>query len=118
MEGTAWQVSGQYFETCNCDYLCPCVPGNLAARPTKGNCIFPMVFHVDQGRYGNVTLDGLNFAIIASSPWIVGEGNLSAGVILDERATPEQREALTMIASGELWKLGTFANMLPSSWTK
>jgi hypothetical protein len=22
-----WQVSGQYYETCNCDFVCPCLPG-------------------------------------------------------------------------------------------
>jgi hypothetical protein len=60
-----------------------------------------MVFHIERGRYGNVALDGLNFVIITSSPGIVGDGYLSAGVIVDERATPEQREALTMIASGQ-----------------
>ena len=31
-----WQVSGQYYETCSCDFLCPCVPGGLAVSPTKG----------------------------------------------------------------------------------
>ena len=30
MAGTSWKISGDYFETCNCDYLCPCVPSNLA----------------------------------------------------------------------------------------
>jgi len=60
-----------------------------------------MVLNIDQGCYGNVTVDGLSFAIITSYPGIVGEGSLAAGVIVDERATPEQRQALTMIASGQ-----------------
>ena len=31
-----WQIRGQYYETCNCDFVCPCVPGQLAVMPTKG----------------------------------------------------------------------------------
>ena len=30
---TEWQVSGQYYETCSCDFVCPCVPGRLAVSP-------------------------------------------------------------------------------------
>jgi hypothetical protein len=45
MATTSWQLSGDYFETCSCDFLCPCLPSNLAAPPTKGDCHFAMVFH-------------------------------------------------------------------------
>jgi hypothetical protein len=38
MSSVAWQISGDCFETCSCDYLCPCAPSNLAAQPTKGHC--------------------------------------------------------------------------------
>ena len=32
----AWAINGEYFETCNCDFLCPCITSNLAATPTEG----------------------------------------------------------------------------------
>src|SRR5256885_1473898 len=32
----AWQIRGEYFETCSCDFLCPCPTSNLTARPTQG----------------------------------------------------------------------------------
>ena len=101
MATTSWQLSGDYFETCSCDFLCPCLPSNLAAQPTKGDCTFAMVFHIDQGRYGSLSLDGLNFAVVGHTPTVMSQGNWSVGVILDERATAEQQQAITAIASGQ-----------------
>ena len=101
MVQVSWQISGDYFESCSCTYLCPCMPSNLAAPPTKGWCIFAFAFHVDRGRYGNLSLDGLNFAVIGHTPGAMGQGNASVGVITDERANAEQREALVAIASGQ-----------------
>jgi hypothetical protein len=106
-----WQLNGQYFETCNCDFLCPCISSNLAAQPTHGDCTFAMVYHVDQGRYGNTTLDDLSFAIIGSSPGAMVEGNWSVGLVVDERAGPEQQQALAAIASGQAG--GPLANLAP-----
>ncbi len=100
---TNWQVSGQYFETCSCDYLCPCIYTNLAGRPTQdGVCTFAFVFHIDRGRYGKTALDGLNFAVIANCPGpTMADGNIVVGMIVDERASAEQQEALTQIGSGQ-----------------
>jgi hypothetical protein len=98
---TSWQLSGDYFETCSCDFLCPCLPSNLAAQPTQGHCNFAMVFHIDQGRYGNLSLDGLNFAVVGHTPTVMSQGNWSVGVILDDRAAADQQQALTAIASGQ-----------------
>lgn len=101
MATTSWQLSGDYFETCSCDYVCPCLTSNLAAQPTKGYCNAALVFHIEQGRYGNVMLDGLNFAVVLHTPSVMSQGNWSVGVILDERANPDQQQALTAIASGQ-----------------
>ena len=30
-----WQVNGQYYETCNCDFVCPCLPGGLTVSPDQ-----------------------------------------------------------------------------------
>lgn len=45
----AWQIKGQYFETCSCDFLCPCPTSGLTARPTQGSCTFAMVFRSSRG---------------------------------------------------------------------
>lgn len=101
MAGASWQLAGDYFETCSCDFVCPCVPSNLEARPTHGDCNFAMVFHVERGKSDKVSLDGLSFAVIGNAPDVMGKGGWSVGLILDEKATPEQQQALTAIASGQ-----------------
>jgi len=101
MTSAAWQVSGEYFEACSCDFVCPCPTSNLAASPTKGYCTAGLVFHVDRGRHGATSLDGLNFAVLLHTPGPMIAGNWTVGVVLDERASAAQREALTGIASGQ-----------------
>lgn len=100
MATPSWQVSGQYYETCSCDCVCPCILGQMAVMPTKGSCTFAMAFQVDRGSFGTVSLDGLGFIVLGFTPAAMGKGNWSVGVIADERASAEQREALTAIASG------------------
>ena len=101
MAHPAWHVSGEYFETCNCDYVCPCILTNMTAKPTKGECTFAMVFQIDRGRFGDVALDSLRFAVVGSTPGVMGEGNWKVGLVIDERATPEQEHAITGIGSGQ-----------------
>ena len=100
MATPAWKVSGQYYETCSCDFVCPCLPAHMMVRPTQGSCTFAMAFQIDRGSYGAVSLDGLGFIILGRTPEAMGKGNWSVGVIADERASVEQREAMTAIASG------------------
>lgn len=47
-----WKISGDYFEACSCDSVCPCPTSGLAARPTKEACDAGLVFHVEHGSYG------------------------------------------------------------------
>lgn len=100
METPSWQVSGQYYETCSCDFVCPCILGRMTVRPSKGSCTFAMAFQVDRGSYGTVSLDGLGFIVLGWTPEAMGSGNWSVGVVADDRASAEQRDALTAIASG------------------
>src|SRR5438552_106299 len=97
----SWQIAGDYFETCSCDYLCPCIPTNLAGKPTKEWCNFAMVFHIEKGRSEAINLDGLTFAVLGHAPDIMGKGNWSVGLIIDEQASAEQKQAITTIASGQ-----------------
>ena len=96
-----WQVSGQYFETCSCDFLCPCITSGLTAMPSKGACTAALAFQIEQGRQGAVALDGLRFVVVLRTPGEMSKGNWSVGVITDERATPDQQQALVGIASGQ-----------------
>ena len=100
MASTNWQLRGDYLESCSCDFLCPC-DTNVLARPTQGYCVLVLAFHIDQGRYGNLALDGLNFVVAVRTPEEMGKGDWSVGLITDERATPDQEQALTAIVSGQ-----------------
>ena len=100
MTTTSWQVSGQYYETCNCDFICPCLPAQMAIKPTKGTCEFAMAFQIERGQYGAVSLDGLGFIILGLTPGEMGKGDWSVGLVADSRASAEQRDAITAIASG------------------
>lgn len=100
---SAWQLSGDYFENCNCDVVCPCLfstQAPLTAQPTQGDCDVAFGFHVDSGHYGTVSLDGLNVAMMAHIPGPMGAGNWSVALYLDERANEQQRDALAAIFSG------------------
>ena len=102
MSQPSWQVSGDYFETCNCDYLCPCIFTNLTGPHTHGDCNFAMVYHIEHGQYGGTTLDGLNFAVVGHAPGpSMSDGNIDVGVITDDRAMAEQQQALLQIGSGQ-----------------
>jgi hypothetical protein len=59
-----------------------------------------MAFQIDRGAYGTVSLDGLGFIVLGLTPEAMGKGNWSVGVIADERASTEQRDAIAAIASG------------------
>src|SRR5262245_12237326 len=100
MATPAWNLNGQYYETCSCDFVCPCLLGQMAVTPTKGWCTFAMGFQIDRGTYGNVSLDGLGFIVLGYTPQEMAKGNWSVGLIADERANVEQRDAITAITSG------------------
>src|SRR5215510_5680617 len=100
MATPAWNVNGQYYETCSCDFVCPCILGQMAVKPSKGSCTFAMAFQVERGSYGTVSLDGLGFIVLGFTPEAMGKGNWSVGLVVDERANGEQRDAITAMASG------------------
>jgi hypothetical protein len=99
----SWHLSGDYFENCSCNVVCPCLvsaAAPLTSRPTEGFCNVPLIFHIDSGRYGAVALDGLNVFVILSAPGVMAEGDWSIATYIDERANDEQTEALTAIFTG------------------
>jgi hypothetical protein len=100
MATPSWYARGQYYETCSCDFVCPCIAGKLAVRPSKGSCTIAMSFQIESGKFGTVPLDGLGFIILTFTPEEMGKGNWSVGVIVDAGASAEQRDAIAAIASG------------------
>jgi hypothetical protein len=107
----AWQISGQYMETCSCTVLCPCIVTNLQARPTEGDCKAALAMHVDKGSKDGVSLDGVDFIAILQSKGPMAAGDMTVGLIVDSGASDEQVEAITAIASGQAG--GPMAMMAP-----
>jgi hypothetical protein len=111
----AWSVEGQYFETCNCEYLCPCVSSNLTAQPDNGDCKVALAFQIERGSKEGISLDGLAFIVVAYTPGIMGQGNWTVGLIVDERANALQADAILAIASGKAG--GPMASLAPAIGT-
>jgi hypothetical protein len=107
-----WQLIGDWFDICSCDIPCPCT---FAQAPTNNTCDGMLVWHIRQGRYGNVTLDGLNLLALSyfeGNVW-AGDVKASMGFFMDERADEPQRAALQSIFLGKAggWP-GGFANLI------
>ena len=93
-----WKLTGNYFESCNCDLVCPCI---FLRPPTKGFCEAFVGWHVDKGHMGDVSLDDLNIAAWLHSPGLLTDGGWRLALYIDDRASEEQKAALTKIFGGE-----------------
>jgi hypothetical protein len=95
-----WRIEGQYMETCNCSFICPCIGSNLTARPSEGDCKAAIAMRIQNGEKDGVNLEGLSFIVLLHSPKAMAEGNITVGLIVDERASASQVEAISAIATG------------------
>lgn len=104
MSRTEWRLKGDWIKNCNCAFGCPC---DFNARPTYGDCNAIVGMRIEQGRFGDVSLDGLKFVGVFSFPGALHEGNGTMQPVVDERADGRQREALFAILSGQHSDEGT-----------
>jgi hypothetical protein len=93
-----WSIKGEEISACNCSWGCPC---QFNALPTSGNCRAAVAVRIDEGHFGDVRLDGLKFVGMFAWPGAIHEGHGEGQAVIDERATPEQRDALLKILSGQ-----------------
>jgi len=93
-----WEIKAREFSNCNCAYGCPC---QFNALPTYGHCNAVVGFEIDQGHHGDTNLDGLKVAGIFRWPGPIHLGGGEAALVIDQRARPEQREALLRILTGQ-----------------
>ena len=98
MAMTEWFVKAREFSNCNCSYGCPC---QFNALPTHGNCMAAIGYQIDEGRFGDVKLDGLRAVATYKWPGAVHQGNGTMQLIIDERADGRQRDALLRVMSGK-----------------
>jgi hypothetical protein len=112
----SWRIRGSYFESCNCDPICPCrrIDGVPGGRSTHGECLGVLSWIIQEGHAGGIALDGLAVALATryhddepGSPW-------TFVVYLDEGANDGQRAALEGIYTGRLG--GDALEHFPWAW--
>ena len=112
----SWRIRGTYFESCNCDAICPCrrIDGAPGGRSTHGVCMGVLSWLIAQGAVGDIDLSGLPVAIACrysddepGSPW-------TWALYLDARASDDQRNALEGIFTGRLG--GEALEHFPWAW--
>jgi len=100
-EPANWHITGEWFDNCSCAVACPCT---FAQAPDNGFCESVLFWHIRQGHYGEINLDGLNFVRVGrweGDLW-AGKAKGSAGIFIDERADERQAEVLPRIFGGQV----------------
>ena len=115
MAASDWRLEGEWIKNCNCAFGCPC---DFNALPTHGSCKGIVAMRITKGHFEGTKLDGLVFAATVDFPGALHEGNGQLQPIIDERATPEQRQALFNIMSGKYAAEGTLFQILSLIVTK
>ena len=97
----AWNLKGNYVETCSCELMCPC---NLSFDhgATYDYCRVTLVFDILEGDVDGTDIGGLKVALVADTPKVMTEGNWKLGVFIDEQASEEQGDKLVQVFSGQL----------------
>ena len=98
MTDVKWTIKAREFANCNCAYGCPC---QFNALPTHGDCHAVVAMQIDEGHHGNTKLDGLKAVSVLSWPGPIHLGHGQAQIIIDDRASQPQRDALLRILSGQ-----------------
>jgi hypothetical protein len=100
--GTGWSITGSYYESCNCQAVCPCrrLNGAPGGNSTYGLCQFLLSWDIHDGEAGGVGLGGRQVVMAGfysdaepGKPW-------SIKLFIDERAEPGQYLQLERIFLG------------------
>ena len=99
-----FSVRGTYFESCNCEAICPCrmVDGVKGGRSTYGVCYGALSWRIDEGAVGDVDVAGLAVVLVMrydddepGSPWTLV-------LHVDARGSQAQQTALADVFLGRL----------------
>ena len=111
-----WEMQALEFANCNCDFGCPC---QFNARPTQGTCEAVVGLDITKGYFGDVKLDGLRAVGVMQWPGPIHMGQGQAFLIVDERASDAQRNAiLTIMTGGETAPGATIFSVFASTLEK
>lgn len=95
-----WHARGLMFENCTCQVVCP---GHMhfSQACTHERCLGYWAIRIDEGRFGEVPLTGLQAFVAFDAPQRMMDGGWTEVVVIDEAATPDQRDALDRILRGQ-----------------
>jgi hypothetical protein len=93
-----YQLEGRLLEVCSCNTLCPCWVGE---DPDGGTCDTAITYHFDSGTIDGIDVSGLTITLACHVPGNILKGNWRVVVFLDERASPEQEQAILKVYTGK-----------------
>ncbi len=100
----AWEVSGSYYEACNCEAVCPCRRhgDRQGGRSTYETCDFVLSWLIEEGHVDDRDLSGLSTVLVGSysddepdSPWRVA-------LFVDETADEDRQGDLADVFLGRI----------------
>jgi hypothetical protein len=94
----SYHLEGRLLEVCNCRVLCPCWIGE---DPDFGTCDTIVAWRVDAGKVDGVDVGGNTIAAVAHVPGNILQGNWTAAIFIDDKASKEQEEALLKVYTGQ-----------------
>ena len=105
-----YQLEGTLLEVCNSETLCPCWIGD---DPDNGFCQSVVAYNLKTGTITGVDVSGLTLIGVVHIPGNILEGNWKQAVLVDDRATDEQMDALLACFGGALGgPLGDLASLV------
>lgn len=93
-----YMLEGKLLEVCTCNTLCPCWVGE---DPDGGTCDGTLCWHFERGTIDGVNVSGLTFGVLAHIPGNILKGNWRIVAYVDEKATPQQEEAILAVYTGK-----------------
>lgn len=94
-----WNIKGNYFESCTCDLVCPCI---FLEPPTKGFCEAFVGWNIKEGRFNGTNLSNLNVAVWLHAPGLLTDGGWDLALYIDKNADDAQKGALQDIYGGKV----------------
>ena len=100
MPAPSWYARGLIFENCSCVLVCP---GHMhySQNCTHERCRGYWALRIDDGRFGDVRLDGTRAVIAFDTPQRMIDGGWIQTIIIDDAASAAQRRALETIITGQ-----------------
>lgn len=93
-----WRFEADSLESCNCNHGCGCQFGGF---PDHGGCEAIIGYRVRSGSFGGVDLAGRKVVLAFRYPGAIHEGRGRWALFVDEKASPEQVQAIGAIFSGK-----------------